>query len=154
MTSKQGSLFGLAPIATKHESSASTQLAPYQPGRKLSRPEEKVVQELRVQRLVMEAQTVKTTFAMAQIGEIHEYANATFDYTLGEVFEVKERQPRSQEHQAYIDEFTTRQLSMFGRELLGAIDVGATNIAIEIHRALYPEPDPPQRRSLWQMLFG
>ena len=153
MAHKEESLFGLAPVATQHHSSTSTQLSPYEPDRTPTRQEQKVVDALRLERLVIEAQTAKTTFGMSQIAKLHEHGSATFDAAVAEVFAIKE-QSRSKEHQAYIDEFSTRQLSMFGREMLGAMDVGATGIAFEIHRSLYPEQEQPEPRSVWKRLFG
>ena len=153
MARKEESLFGLAQIPAKQESGANTQLMPFEPGRGLSRMEEKVVEQLHVQKLVIEAQTNKTVFGMSQIAFLHEHAATTFDHALDVVFTIKE-QTRSKEHQAYVDEFTARQLSMFGREMLGAIDVGATNIAFEVHRSLFPEPDTPEPPSWWKRTFG
>ena len=70
---------------------------------------------------------------------------------------------QGKDHQAYVDEFCLRGTEALGRHLLGTMEVGATGIAIEVNRSLYPPPppeEPPELprehrpRSLWEVLFG
>ncbi|MCC6457995.1 MAG: hypothetical protein IT328_23775 [Caldilineaceae bacterium] len=148
------SLFGLPPVATKHPTGARTQLTLYHPGQQLSRREQKVIDEMRLQQFVIEAESTVAEFAISQFAELHVHGAVTFNDVLAEVIEIKQQQ-RTEDAQRYVNEFTTRQLSIFGREMLGALEVATTSIAYEVHRPLYPEPEPPEaKKGFFQRLFG
>lgn len=72
---------------------------------------------------------------------MYQHAASVFDATACNVLSVQ-KGARGTERQAYVEEFTTRQIQSVGRVMLGAIQVAATNIGYEINRSLYPPPEP------------
>ena len=153
MPTKPRSYFGYTMSDSLSHTAVTTSLTRFEPRAALAPRAAVLVEEAAIQNLTIEAQAVKTGFAMSKIGELHQHGAHVFDDTLTEIVEVKE-QSRGREHQAIVDEFTQRQISMFGRQTLGALEVGGTVIAREIHRGLYVEPLPPRRRGFFARLFG
>lgn len=154
-TTKESDVFGLSNASTAYGLSIFDQAFPATPARSLSKDEQRVCDEWNKQMLVIDSQTDKTTFGTTKIGEIHRHGTLTFHESVAYVLDLKS-EAANKEHQNYMDEFTKRQLQMLGRHVLGAIEVGSSHIGAEIHRPLYPEPEPetPEPRSLWQRLFG
>ena len=112
-------------------------------------------EEATIQSFTIEAQSVKAAFAQTKLSELHQHTTHLFNDTLAEIVEVQEM-ARGREHQAIVDEFTRRQISVYGRQTLGMLEVGGTNIAMEVSRSLYvpPLPPEPKRRGLLARLFG
>jgi hypothetical protein len=155
MARKEG-LLGLVPFEANPNSSSNGSLQLFAPDRTLTRDEQRTVDELHKQQLVIQATNTKTTFAMDQIADIHEHATAQFDSTTGYILRIKDQQ-RGAEHQLYVDEFTKHQIPSLARQLMAAVEVAANAIGMEVHRPLYlpPEPpEPPKPRSLREILFG
>jgi len=110
--------------------------------------------------LAIDIISTKARFGASKIGEIHQHASLTFDETTSFIVEIKDRSGRSQQHQAYADQFSERQIQLLAQHLLGVVDVSATGIGVEIHRPPYPPPEPepplePKRRAgFLQRLLG
>lgn len=119
----------------------------------LTKEQQRVLAEFEKQHLVIEKQQEKTTFGEEMIGEIHEHGFSTFAHTSGAIIGIKAL-AQGAEHQAYLEEFSKHQLAMLARHISGAVNVGATNIAVEISRSLYPEPELPEPRSWLKRLIG
>jgi hypothetical protein len=100
----------------------------------------------------MQGVRAKAVHAMQLIADIHKEGVATFDEAMGYILTIKDGQ-RTKEHQAYIDEFSTRAIQLMGRHLLATAEVAATNIGVEVHRTLYP-PQARETPSIWKRLFG
>lgn len=115
-----------------------------------TRDERKIGEEYRKQALVIDRQAAKTIFGMTKIGEINRHAAQTFDDTVGFIVTAK-AEARGKEHQAYVDEFANRQIQMFARHMFGTLEVGATNIGVEINRSLYMTASP---RGFFGRVFG
>jgi hypothetical protein len=152
MVKKEESVLGLVPLAQGQSFGENGQMAVFGSTRP-SNPDEKwVLDEYHKQTCVMEGFEIKAVKAMQLIGEIHKEGVTTFDEASAHILTIKDEQ-RGKEHQAYIDEFCTRSLQMMGRHLLATMEVGATNIGIEVHRSLYPPP-PPEPRGFFKRLFS
>lgn len=148
MSRKDENVLGLAPLSPVP--SLSTDLVPFNPSRALTRDERRITEEWRKQTLVIEGTTAKTILGQTEIAELHKHGACVFDDSVSYIVGIKE-EARGKEHQVYVDEFTTRQIQSLARHLLGAIEVGATNIGFEINRSLYP---PPEKRGFFERLFG
>ena len=142
----------LTPLASDFGTTIS--LAPWSSRWALTEDEKRLNEEARMQQLAIEAIAAKARFGASKVGEIHQHASLTFDETVGFVMEVKDRPGRSQQHQAYIDEFTERQVQLLAQHSLGVVDVGATSIGLEVHRDVYSPPGSRRRAGFLQRLFG
>ncbi|MCL5960829.1 MAG: hypothetical protein M1358_16270 [Chloroflexi bacterium] len=147
------SLLGLVPVTSGPNSPSNGSLAPISAQRSLSRDEQRTLDEYHKEILVIDATAHKTLFGMTKIGQIHQHGALKFDETTGYILNIK-NQSRGREHQAYVNEFSAHQIQMLAGHLIGAMEVGGTNIGMEVHRSLYPLPEPPEPRSLWKRLFG
>lgn len=151
MSKKEESLLGLVPVSSGLGTGGNGNLASFGTGEALIKDEKRTLAEFGKQVLVIEATAAKTLFGMTKIGELHRHGAGVFDETAGNILDIKDRE-RGTEHGQYVAEFAKVQLQVFARHMIGAIEVGATNIGTEIHRSLYlPEPE---QRSLWKKLFG
>jgi hypothetical protein len=130
-----------------------TSLTPFQANRKLARAERKVIAEFHKEQLIMDATAKKTIYGETKIGELHQHTAAEFDGTVGFILGIKNEPGRTVEHQAYIDAFSHRQVQMLAGHLSGALDIGATNIGIEVQRSLF-FADEEERRGFFARLFG
>lgn len=146
MTTSQKSIFGLEPFVAP--SNFGSDLVPSTPSRALRRDATYVMEESQKQTLVMHATAMKTILAQNAVAGMHMHTAAVFDQTAGYILALK-NQPRGQEHQAYVDEFATRQLQSLGRHMLGILEVGCTSIGYEVNRSLYPPPP-----DFWERMFG
>jgi hypothetical protein len=153
MAKRNENILGLAPLPkTAPGLGMSGGLVPLQPNRQLSKAEQRIIAAFHKEQLIIDAATAKTIFGESKIGELHRHTAAEFDETVGYMLAIK-REARDPEHQTYQDAFTTRQIQMLAGHLSGALDIGATNIGIEIQRSLY-FPDEEERRGFWARLFG
>ena len=148
MTKKQESVLGLAPI-DQWENTSIVSMGSVRPS---NHDEQWILDEYHKQTFVMQGVRAKTEHAMQLIADIYKEGVSTFDEATGYILEVKDGQ-RTKEHQAYVDEFCTRELQMLGRHLLASVEVGATNIGVEVHRSLYP-PVVREKPGFWKRVFG
>jgi hypothetical protein len=153
MTKTEESLFALTPLAQAPSFGNYGQMVAMEQTRPSNREEQWVFDEYHKQTLIMEGLEIKTVQAMKLIGEIHKEGTATFDEAVAFILSIKDEQ-RGKEHQAYVDEFCIRGLQMMGRHLLATMEVGATNIGVEVHRSLYPSVPPEKPPSLLKRIFG
>jgi hypothetical protein len=151
MPKKQESMLGLAPLAKRSTFGESAPIVAVEAKRPSNRDEQWIQEEYQKQSLIMKGVEAKTVHAMKLIAAIHQEGVAVFDEATGQILATKDNQ-RDKEHQAFVDEFSTRGIQAMGRHLLGSMEVGATNIAVEVHRSLYPPVQPPP--SLLQRIFG
>jgi len=148
MKKKQESVLGLAPV----DQGENGQIVPLSSARPSNQDEQWTLDEYHKQTFVMQGVRAKTVHAMQLIADIHKEGVSTFDEATGYILTIKDNQ-RTKEHQAYVDEFCTREIQMLGRHMLASVEVGATNIGSEVYRSLYP-PVREEERSLWKRIFG
>jgi hypothetical protein len=151
MSKKQESMLGLAPLGKGSSFGDSTPIVSLATKRPSNRDELWIQQEYQKQSFIMKGVAVKTVHAMKLIAELHKEGAVIFDETSGYIVTMQNKQ-RSKEHQAYVDEFSRRIIQLSGRHLLASVEVGATNIAVEVDRSLYPPVPPPP--SFLQRIFG
>lgn len=152
MTKKQESVLGLTPIVQGQDFEEHTSALAITSARPSNRDERWILDEYKKQTFVMEGVRAKTEHALDLIADIHRAGVSTFDTATAYILEVKDGQ-RAKEHQAYVDEFCTRGIQMLGRHLLASVEVGATNIGVEVHRSLYP-PEVREKPGFWKRVFG
>lgn len=149
MTKREENLLGLAPVSSIF-TPASNKIQPFHHPGGVSKRQHKILSELEAEVDIIAATEIKTNYGQIAISSIHEQGFAVFDDTLEFMFDARLRS-RSQEHQQYIEEFTKHQIKMLANHIVGAIEVGATNVATEIHRSMYI----PEEKPGWlQRLFG
>lgn len=142
---------GLGLVALESPPPSSVEIIPFGlPDRLLTREQKRVVEEYDRQVLIIEAIAAKTVFAQDEIITIHQNGASDFLTTIEYLFELKEA-ARGTEHQVYMEEWTKLQARTLVKHLMGAMEVGATNIGAMIHA---PLDLPPEKRSLWKWLFG
>ena len=146
MKKKQESVLGLAPI----DHGESGQIVPMSSVHPSNRDEQWILAEYQKQTFVMQGIKAKSAHAMHLIADIHKEGASTFEEATGYILAVKDGQ-RTKEHQAYVDEFCTREIQMLGRHMLATMEVGATGIGSEVYRSIYP---PEEKKSLWMRLFS
>lgn len=135
---KENNVLALAPLTSDFGSTADTSLVPWSSRKPLNKQEKQLIEVSHEQRLVIDLITTKARFGMSMIGEIHEHGSLTFDEATSFIMEVKERPGRSQLHQAYIDQFSERQIQLLAQQTLAVIDVSATGVGVEVHQSPYP----------------
>lgn len=153
MPHRQRSFFGASLGDALVHTPSSTGMTRYASNQPLSPRKQALFEEADVQNLTIDATSVKTAFGMTKFAELHQHGACLFGDTLETIFEVKE-QVTNKEAQPIVAEFTTRQISLYGRQTLSALEVGGAAIGFEINRALYMPPVAPERKSLLQRLFG
>lgn len=153
MAKKNESVLGLVPLSQPSNFGSHSGLVPHKSVRTMTQDDQRVLDELYKEALVMDGIRTKSLFAMDQIAEIEKHGIATFKETVGYILAIKD-EACSKEQQAYIDEFCVRGIHALARHMLGVMEVGATNIGIEVHRSLYPIPEPTKPVSLLERLFG
>ena len=152
MPKKPESVLGLTPISDTPNFEDRGYIIPMDSARPSNQDERWILDEYQKQALIIQGVEAKELLAIKLIAEIHKEGVASFDEAAGQILRIKENQ-RTKEHQAYIDEFSTRAIQLMGRHLLATAEVAATNIGVEVHRTLYP-PLPGETPSLWKRLFG
>lgn len=146
-------LLALTPLAADVNVTGNTSLVHWGPRQAPSRDEKELIAVGGKQRLAITIIATKARLGASMITEIHQHGSLTFDGTTGFIMEVKDRPGRSQQHQAYINQFSERQIQLLAQQLLATIDIGAAGIGIEIHKSPYP-PEPERRPGFLQRLFG
>lgn len=151
MSKKNDNLLALPSLGSDEPSVGGTTIVPWSSRGSLTKEEKRVIDLHRKHELLMEVIAEKTRYGTSLIGEIHKHGSLTFDEATGHIMEVKDRSGRSELHQAYIDQFSERQIQLLARQSLGAIEVGATGIGLIIHE----DSDPPEQPSgFLPRLFG
>ena len=153
MSKKEESLFGLAPVNQWSSGGRGGDLISFGTLQPATKDEQRITDEYRKTTMVMEGYGAKANYAMTQIAEIHKHSVIVFDETSGFFFSVQDGQ-RTKNHQSYVDEYCLRSVQMLGTHLFGVTEVGVMKIAEEVHRSLYPQPEPPKQRSLRELIFG
>jgi len=149
---KDDNVLALTPLASNSSAATNTGLVPRNSFRALTRDEERLIEEDRKQQLAIEIRAAKGRLGMSKIAEVHKHAELTFDEAAGFIVEIKDRPGRSPQLQAYVEQFSERQIQLLAQHLLGVVDVSATGIGMEVHRDPYP---PPERRAgFLERLFG
>lgn len=154
MSKKNDNLLALPPLGSDESATDSTTLVPWSPRGSLTTEEKRVIDLYGKHRLLMGVIAEKARYGTSLIGEIHKHGSLTFDEATSHIMEVKDRSGRSELHQAYIDQFTERQIQLLARQSLGAIEVGATSIGFVIHEDSDPPPLPEPRSGFLQRLLG
>jgi hypothetical protein len=153
MAKKKESALGLAPLPQSQTFGANGSGGSYGNMNTATPDEQKIIAEYRKETMVIEGVKEKAIFAAIQIANIHQHGVTTFDDTVAFITELKNTQ-RSKEHQVYTDEFCERSIQMLARHLFGVMEVGATNIGVEVHRSLYPIQAPEKPKTLLQRLLA
>jgi hypothetical protein len=138
---KENNVLALPPLKSDFGSTADTSLVPWSDRKPINRQEKKLVAVSHEQRLVAELVALKGKYAMTLIGQIHQHGSLTFDESTGFIMDIKEHPGRSEEHQAFIDQFSLRQIQLLAQQTLAVIDVSATGVGVEVHRSPYPLPE-------------
>lgn len=139
---KTDNVLALPPLKSETGGRTGTSLTLQNTRDALDRREKRIIEESHTQDLVIDLRTQQARFAMTMIGMIHEHGSMTFSEATEMIMDVKDNSDRSQEHQAYIDQFSLRQIQLLAQETLAMIDVVATTIGEEVHRS----PDDPARQ--------
>lgn len=129
---------GRSPLARNH-------------GQAITKREQKVLNEQHIQNLVIRLTGEKTNLAMQEIRGLHETGMVHFQEANHYIHEVKSR-PGPKQCQAANDHFGSKLTEMLGDHLMGAIHIGATDIALEVERPLYQGPEP--ERAWWRRTLG
>jgi hypothetical protein len=144
---KNVSALGLAPLQV----APSLGLAPFSPSRReITREEDRVLEAFYREELIIDLTAEKGKFGMRKLGEVQQTAADLFGGTVTNILDAK-NQAKGVEAQAYVDEFTLRQIQMYARHMLGTLEVVGTNIGMEVHRSLNL---PPEQVGFWQKLVG
>lgn len=156
MTKKTDNVLALPPMKSDFSPVAGTGLASQASNRQLDKREKQITELSREHRSVMELTADNARFGMTMIGKIHEHASSTFEETITYIVDTRNQPGRDDEHQAYIDQFSLRQIQLCAQQMLAVIDVGATGVGMEIHRSLYPPPEeaPENGTGFFARLFG
>lgn len=120
----------------------------------------RIVEEWNKQTSVIAGHRALTIFAAASIGEMHSQINEAFNGSAAEILADKFLQD-GHRAQDFIEEFDEKQVQLLAKHLWGVLEVGASNIGMEVHRPLYPpaievkEPiQEPEPFSVRRFLFG
>ena len=145
----------MPPHTSRSAATTDVDLALWSSRQPSNRSDKRLIDEARKRQLAMYIIDTQTRFGLSRIAEIHRHASLVFDETCGFILEAKDQPGRSPQHQAYVDEFSERQVQLLAQTSLAMSDVGATSIGIEIHQSPYPPPSEPARRpGFWQRLLG
>jgi hypothetical protein len=151
---KEENALGLPALVSDTDLGNIGSLTPWSGGRTLTNTERGLLDEASSQKLAISCIFEKTVFGMSQIAEMEQHALATFDDSISFFMDVKYREGRSKEHQAYIDAFTERLSQMSAKHMFGSLELGASGIASIVHSSPYPPPPPSRRRGLLERLLG
>ncbi len=131
--------------------SAAAPLVPFRNGSRLTKREQWVRNEVRIQATQIEAATRKVEFGMACISDVNVFGTATFLHGMESMLDMRDRNGRSRDAQRYMEQFTELQVANFGRQIIEATNIGATAIAHTMYAALEP---PEMRSGFMRRLFG
>jgi hypothetical protein len=150
---KPMSVLGLAPVNV--QSTSILGLAPISPpdipvNRAISRHEESILGAFHEDVLIMEGTAAKAEYGMFKFGEVQECASSFFGGTISILLDNK-NDLRGTDVEPYMNEFTTRQIQMYARHMLGALEITGTRIGEQIHTSL---DVPLEKPSLMERIFG
>ena len=151
---KSDNILALAPLKSDLNAATNVSLAPWNSRRPRGHEERRLIDEARKRQLAMDIIGTQARFGISQIAEIHRHASLIFDETSGFILEVKDQPGRSPQHQAYVDQFSERQVQLLAQTSLAMSDVGATSIGVEIHQSPYPPDEPERRHGFLKRLLG
>lgn len=145
------SALGLVPL--QHPNSlgippdAPPQIAP---DRAVTRQERRIIGALREDGLIIEGTAAKAVYGMRKLGEVQEQASGMFGGTVSQMLDNR-NELLGTDVEPYMNEFTTRQIQMYARHMLGALEITGTRIGEQIHSSLDLPPEP---LSLRERIFG
>jgi len=154
MVKKHDSMFKIPPNEAISKPTPNENLIQYKPAHSMTREERRTVDELNKQILVEVGTGAKTVKAMRLATYIHKKGAINFDDAGRYIIGLKTSGEREEEHQAFIDEFCTREMQVLGRHLLGTMEIGVASIVEIVQMPLYLEKEDPEFRSLWERIFG
>ncbi len=138
------SVLGLAPLA-------AVDPPRYSANRALSKRDRQLLDTFNEEVLVIDATEAKAEFGMYKIGQMQSRASDLFTDTVTSVLQNKE-EVRGTEAEAYVAEFTVRQVQLYARHMLGTLGVAGTRIGEEVHRSLSLPPE--EGKGFWARLLG
>lgn len=153
MTKKEESVLGFANPVNSGGISFGQGLIPHHSGQISTQDEQEINEEAAKQNLIMAWGEIQAQMAIGHMAEIEKHAAMAFDETTRFILDIKNDQ-RSQEHQAYVNEFSKLAIQSFAGHCRAVVAVSASNIASEVNRSLYPTPKLPEPRSLLERIFG
>ena len=115
----------------------------------LTKDERCLIEGGRKQNLSIELSRAKALHGASRFVEIHKCAAMAFDDTSCFIMELKDRPGRSQQHQAFADQFYERQTQLLARHMLSLVEVAASDIGRIVH-----QPPPEPRPGFLQRVFG
>lgn len=148
---KTDNVLALAPLRSDFGSTADTSLVPWSARKPLNRREKQMIEEVHRQDLAIDLETQQARFGMTMMRRIHEHGAVSFSEATEFIMDIKEDSGRSEEHQAYIDQFSLRQIQLLAQQTLAVIDISTTGIGIEVHRS--PYPPLKERHGFWARLL-
>jgi hypothetical protein len=151
---RNDNVLALPPLRSDFGTTANTSLVPWSARKSLNKNEKRLIESAHEQWLTIDIIATKARFGTRMIGEIHKHGSLTFDEATSFIVDIKDQPGRSQQHQAYIDQFSERQIQLLAQQALAAIDVSATGIGVEIHRDPHPPDEPEPRPGFLQRVFG
>jgi hypothetical protein len=140
---KTDNVLALPPLRSDFGSTADTSLVPRSAREPLNRRERQMIEEVHSQDLAIDLETQQARFGMSMIRRIQEHGALCFSEVTDFIMDIRENSDRSQEHQAYIDQFSQRQIQLLAQQLFAVIDVSATGVGVEVHKSPYPPPKKP-----------
>lgn len=146
-TQKQNqSLLGLPALSND----GTSDLVPYGAGHKpATREEERVLELFHKHELIIGLTAAKARFGMDAQAAIQQHASDLFGPTISHMIQNKDA-VRGTEAFPYVEEFTLRQIRMFGQHLLGTLEIVDQNIALIVHESLNL---PPEQRTFLERLL-
>jgi hypothetical protein len=147
------SVLGLAPVNAR--STSILGLPPISPpdipvNRAITRREERILEAFHEDVLIIDATAAKAEYGMFKFGEVQQCASTLFGSTVNAMLDNK-NDLRGTEVEPYMNEFTTRQIQMYARHMLGTLEITGTRIGELVHASL---DLPPEKPSLWERLVG
>jgi hypothetical protein len=118
----------------------------YPDSRAITRRERQILDTFHEEVLVIDATEAKAEFGMYKLDQMQERASDLFGDTVSFILQNKE-EARGTEAEAYVAEFTTRQIQMYARHMLGTLEVAGTRIGEEVHRSLSLPSE--ERKGFW-----
>ena len=116
--------------------------------------EDRTVREYRKGELVLTAHSTRSQQAHTKIREIVVHGTVTYAQTAEEIEAVKTQSGRAEGAQQYVEDWCEFMQRRSGQLLIGAVEAGVRNIALELTRPLYFEDEPQRQPGFFERLFG
>ncbi len=110
------------------------------PESSLTRDEQRVARETRLQLAVMDGQLIKAGYAVQQVHDIHVAGNYAFHRGTGAMLGSTD-QTLNEEHKVIHTLHTKLQLEQFSEDLFTVMGAAIRRISDEVGRELYPEDE-------------